>query len=628
MNKHMCLTICGGEGEFDDHTAPYCLGNDGHGAVTSGDGAAQEYARIMTEIRSQMTGDPTHDVPLLLAYFDRYRRRPLNQEVVKEIGRMLYAALPPESRAKLDENIDDVYAPLATGFAEANRRVASGDFGGARQTLEGVIDQFDPEGDACSDDAVTEYRMFNDPYESALYQTLFQPTREVRRPSCDFVNLYLLYGSTLVELRDLDAAETALRRARYFSPVNPTILFELCEVLKLQQRWKEYHQLSTFALSVSFGAEQAARAYRNLGYYYIEQGNYDAAVACYQKSSLIDFHSTDRCTNELMFIQQKTGTPIQLADAASVDQTLRNNSIQVGLSDVARETLIQVGQHNDTTQHITQNAPNNSDQDNRSAFRVNSPAGPTPDPATCQACGRGPAAPLKTVKQTGMILARRSGTSDLMLCQSCGTAMFRDAQSHNLAFGWWGLAAFFSNFFSLAGNTSRSLKHRLIGPPTGTQFSSALDPGRPVWLRVQIIVPVILAALAVAGIISATSHEKVGGLHAGQCINIPSAGSFSDVTLVPCEEPHDAEVAGILPGSTPASVDLNEACIRLAAENVLLSKARSVTPGTLVRAPTTEQTGTSKPAKSKSETPRAICTLEGLDGAKLTDRVTGGDGGR
>ena len=257
-----------------------------------------------------------------------------------------------------------------------------------------------------------------------------------------------------------------------------------------------------------------------------------------------------------------------------------------------------------------------------------SSAAPPPNADICQICHRTPAAPIKLTQQTGMVFTRRSGAMNTVLCRSCGTALFRQAQSHNLASGWWGIISFFANFFYLGGNAFRSMKHRLIGPPAGPPLARPLDPGRPVWLRWQIIVPVALAVLAIIGIVSAAGHQNVGTLHAGQCVNVPTAGKFSDVTLVPCEEPHDAEVAGVLPASTPASVDIDEACIELAAEHVLLSKARSVSPVALVRAPTTEQTGTSDSSRSNSEKPRAICILAGLDGAKLTGRVTGGDGGR
>lgn len=243
----------------------------------------------------------------------------------------------------------------------------------------------------------------------------------------------------------------------------------------------------------------------------------------------------------------------------------------------------------------------------------------TTSAAGCQACHRSPAAPLKLVQQTGLVFTRRSATMNANLCQSCGRALFRQTQAHNLAFGWWGIVSFFSNFLTLGGNFTRSLKHRAIGPPAGLPLAAGLDPGRPVWLRVQTIVPVALTALAVFGIISSMSHERVGALHPGQCIDVPPSGSFADVALVPCDQPHDAEVAGVLPANTSASIDTQKACVELAAERVLLSKARSVSPGTL------EPTARPESTSSNSGTPRAICILAGVDGAKLTGRVTGGN---
>lgn len=322
--------------------------------MSSEDGAAQDYARIMAEIRSELNGNPEHDGPLLLQYSDRYRKHPLAKEILKEIGRMLYAGLPQDAKAELDEEITGLYKPIAAQFADAARLLTSGDADGARRTLEATIKQLDPTGESFRDDAVTEYRMFNSSYEAALYQKLFQPTREVRRPGYDLVNVYLLYGTILVELRDLEAAEAALRRARRFNPVNPAVLFELAEVLKLQQRWNEFHELSTFALSVAFSAEPAARAYRNLGFYYVEQHNYDVAAACYQKSGLIDKQSITRCTPELMYIAQQRGRPVPASDADAVDKALHANGIQVGVSDAVHAAIAEVDGRDNVERNIVE----------------------------------------------------------------------------------------------------------------------------------------------------------------------------------------------------------------------------------------------------------------------------------
>ena len=320
--------------------------------LSAQDGSAQEYERIMTEIRSQLNGDPGHDGPLLLEFSKRYREHPLAREVVREIGRMLFAALPPGAKAGLEKDVAGVYEPFQSGLADAANRLALGDTTGARLAAEEVIKQFDPHGETCRDDAVSEYRMFRNPYESALYQKLFKPTKQVRELPYDLARLYQLYGTILVELQDLSAAETALSRAKRFSPVDPAVLFELGEVFKLQRRWAEYVELSRFALSVSFSAEQAARAYRNLGFYFSEQGNYDAAAACYKKSGLIDEQSITRCAHELMYIEQQTGKPVPASDPASVDDVLRDNGIQVGMTKPIRETIAEIDGGNNVERDI------------------------------------------------------------------------------------------------------------------------------------------------------------------------------------------------------------------------------------------------------------------------------------
>lgn len=291
----------------------------------SNDHSTQEVARITADFRSHLTGDAEHDSALRRDFAEHYRAHPLAREIAREIARVRFEQL-------LDAAFDN-------GMTQAERQFRTGDAEGARQTLEGLIERFDASGASFADDAVSEYRVLPNPYEAGLYRRLFQPTRTVRGLPYDLFALNLLYGLTLVELGDLDTAERALNRARTFNPVNIVALFELGEVFKMQRRWKEFHEVSTFALSVSSSGEQAARAYRNLGFHATEQGDYDLATACYQKSGLIDQPSAARCAEELRYIEQRSGTRVAPPDDESVDQTLHANGIQTVLNDMVREAV-------------------------------------------------------------------------------------------------------------------------------------------------------------------------------------------------------------------------------------------------------------------------------------------------
>lgn len=220
------------------------------------------------------------------------------------------------------------------------------------------------------------------------------------------------------------------------------------------------------------------------------------------------------------------------------------------------------------------------------------------------------------VRQTGIIFVRRSATSNAILCHSCGTAMFRQAQAHNLSFGWWGLISFLTNFVTLAGNFNRYRQHRLIGSSAEMPLRPALNPGRPLWQRPQMIVPVAFVAMFVAVGVASVGREQVRQLQAGQCIYVPSAGHFSDVKLVPCAQPHGAEVAGVIKAADSSSAtDTGKVCAQLAAENVLLSKAEDVELHALEHV-----AGAGRSAQSEI---RAVCILSGLNDSKLTGRVTG-----
>jgi tetratricopeptide (TPR) repeat protein len=305
------------------------------------DAATDEYERIIADIRSQLDGDPVHDSSLLFQLGEQYRQHPLAREIIREIGRMHFAVASAETREELEARIADLHGSFETGLAAAMGLMLVGDAEGTRRVLEEIIEYFDRNQDSCGDDAFTEYRVFENPYQAGLYTELFGTSKVVRRPPYNFAALYLQYGTVLVELGEFNAAETALHRSRQFNPIGTWALFELGEVLKHGKRLDEFHQLSTFALSLVFDAQQAARAYRNLGWFYTEQGSYEVAVACYRQSSLLDVSSVPRCANELAYIEQITGQPTAMP-YEGIHQALQVYGIPIALSDAVQSVLARV----------------------------------------------------------------------------------------------------------------------------------------------------------------------------------------------------------------------------------------------------------------------------------------------
>ena len=161
----------------------------------------------------------------------------------------------------------------------------------------------------------------------------------MRKLPQDRATLYSLYGAVLIELRDADGAEEALREALRVNPVSTYAMFELVEVMKLAGRKRELRELTLRALAVAYTRTELARGYRNLGYLAVEEADYDLAVACYCMSLGIDRDHAQAAQSELFYIQQVTGRTLDLPDRETVEASLARNGIQVGPSQLVTQLM-------------------------------------------------------------------------------------------------------------------------------------------------------------------------------------------------------------------------------------------------------------------------------------------------
>jgi hypothetical protein len=111
----------------------------------------------------------------------------------------------------------------------------------------------------------------------------------------------------------------------------------------------------------------------------------------------------------------------------------------------------------------------------------NVPRGPVP--GECYLCGRYPAGLLRLSKGQGLVIFRRRTDFAGEVCRDCGLSVFREYQASTLAWGWWGLIAFFANFAYVIGNwqSVSGLLHR-VPTPAGRDPAvvSPLPPGLPI----------------------------------------------------------------------------------------------------------------------------------------------------
>ena len=267
----------------------------------------ENFNNIMESITSKLTGNDKEDIPYLLDKIDEYKGHKYETEINRACWRIIYKLTPYEMKKKFEKIIDNHQLSVKETLEEAEFNIYKKRFDVAAEMLGNMVYEVEQEG-LYKDDAVSEYHHFDEPMAYYIYTMINKLTKTLRELPEPLDMLYFLYGSVLFELEKFEEAKLALTRAKKYNPTSADIAFEYAEIFKKQGDMEEYRKLTLEIFKISFRAAQVARCYRNLGYYYIEKEQWDAAIACYTMSIIYgDDKGKEKSQNELFYIQTKTG---------------------------------------------------------------------------------------------------------------------------------------------------------------------------------------------------------------------------------------------------------------------------------------------------------------------------------
>jgi len=137
--------------------------------------------------------------------------------------------------------------------------------------------------------------------------------------SANWAYAYYLKAYSLLELGNIKEAKNLLERALAMSPRNSQFLSEMGNIYQLEKNWPK--ALETFQAAASAAQEfsppddknaELSRAWRGIGYTYVEQGKLDDAEKMYRQCLELDAND-QRALNELQYIRQvraKLGTKL------------------------------------------------------------------------------------------------------------------------------------------------------------------------------------------------------------------------------------------------------------------------------------------------------------------------------
>ena len=292
------------------------------------------YEEIINEIKANLGENKELNKKYLSSQMEKYVDHPYNKEIIREISRMMWECLTEEEQMEFAE-ISEKESPIMDILNDVSQDIEIGEYKIALEKLDKFIKNYPA---LFEDDKVSEYHFFTNPLEELLFYKYIGAEKIVRyipdnKPVLD---LYYIYGFLLLETNQYDKAEEYLKKAIKINPVSSRIILELCEIYKLHTyNYNKYFMYATDALKYAYMPQDIARSYRSLGYYYIEENQFETAFALFRYS--MEYELNPMAYSEINYIQNKDKS-IDLSLDESME-IIKNKNIQLGVNPFILETL-------------------------------------------------------------------------------------------------------------------------------------------------------------------------------------------------------------------------------------------------------------------------------------------------
>ena len=183
-----------------------------------------------------------------------------------------------------------------------------------------------------------EYHSFLNPLEEILFYQYIGLEKELAYISFNepLFDLYYIYGTLLLENDDFAKAEEYLLKALRINPVSSKTILSLADIYKSKTRtYNRFFLYNVDALKFAYKNEDIARAYRNFGFFYVEENQLDIAAVFYDFSLNFDFNR--QAFRELEYLKSRgINTEIDRKDAENI---IESKKIQVGVNPFILDTL-------------------------------------------------------------------------------------------------------------------------------------------------------------------------------------------------------------------------------------------------------------------------------------------------
>lgn len=165
---------------------------------------------------------------------------------------------------------------------------------------------------------------FNNNIEFVLYCNNNRNMEKTFNVNYEIHQAYTYLGNMEFEQGDYDKAIDYLNKAIQWNPYSFQATMELAEAYKVKKELKKYYSITLDSINIIYREKDLARYYRNLGYYFIENKEWDLAKAVYLYS--LRFENSNNVYQEIQYIVQSTGND-KLPEKEALPEILRENRI-------------------------------------------------------------------------------------------------------------------------------------------------------------------------------------------------------------------------------------------------------------------------------------------------------------
>lgn len=282
---------------------------------------------VMRGITSGLTGEAEHDMSYLQEQCQKYKDHEFSTEILRACGRLMFELIPQDKKERFSEILKKNDKGNAAAIEEAQFNIYKKNYGVAMKILEGLLDEI-KNTPIYQDDSVSEYHTFYETFEEVLYKHIYRPEKTIRPADPTWTRAYYLYGSVLFELKRYEDAQTALREALRWNPMDTAINFEYIETYKLLGELDTFFELSKKAFRIVFRPKDVARCYRNIAFFFSEKEMYAEAMGCLRMSMI--YEKTNTAQSEMFYIHQATGGKIQMPTPKELGVIAKQHGFPVG----------------------------------------------------------------------------------------------------------------------------------------------------------------------------------------------------------------------------------------------------------------------------------------------------------